>query len=60
MNPGARKERVVDTTSITASWKITLVEVAREVLERDGSRLEIGDKVVFYENANGDLIVRPA
>ncbi|MBI2078907.1 MAG: hypothetical protein HYT80_11155 [Euryarchaeota archaeon] len=51
--------KVLDVTTITDSWKIQLVAAVREVWERRGRTLKPGDKLVYYEAENGDVVLRP-
>lgn len=52
-------ERIVGTTKITTGWKITLLKDVKDLLEKGSrERLKVGDKVVYFVNERGDVVLR--
>jgi len=51
-------ERLIGVTRIASGWRIGLLKDVKDKLERDKLKLKIGDKIAYYENANGDIIIR--
>jgi len=53
------KEKLIGVTKIASGWRIGLLKDIKEILEKDQlGKLKIGDKIVFYLNENGDVVIR--
>ena len=54
-------EVILGTTKITNGWKITLLQDIREILDANKkSNIKVGDKIVYYQNEKGDVVIRRA
>ena len=43
----AGDEEILGTTKVTDRWRISLIKAVREELARDGTDVEIGDRIVY-------------
>lgn len=53
-----KKYKFLNQTTITTGWKIALVKPVREILEKDEGEVRIGDRLGFYQNDRGEIVLR--
>jgi len=53
-----KKNKFLNQTTITTGWKIALVKSVREILEKDEGEVRIGDRLGFYQNDRGEIVLR--
>jgi hypothetical protein len=52
------EKRIVGTTTITAGYRISLIRDVRRILEtKRKSEIKEGDKIVYFQLKNGDVII---
>lgn len=52
------EKRIVGTTTITAGYRISLIRDVRRILEtKRKSEIKEGDKIVYCQLKNGDVII---
>ncbi|HLF06284.1 MAG TPA: hypothetical protein VI893_03790 [Thermoplasmata archaeon] len=52
------RETVLGTTTVTNGWKVSLNKDVREVLERDGEPVRVGDRLMYVLGENGEVVIR--
>jgi hypothetical protein len=52
------RETVLGTTTVTHGWKISLNKDVREVLERDGEPVKVGDRLMYVLSPEGEVVIR--
>jgi hypothetical protein len=52
-------EKLIGVTRIASGWRIGLLSDVKQLLEEGrNNKLKIGDKVAYYRNDKGEIIVR--
>jgi hypothetical protein len=51
-------EKLIGVTRIASGWRIGLLKDIKDDLENGKAKLKIGDKIAYYKNSNGDIIIR--
>jgi aminoglycoside N3'-acetyltransferase len=52
------EKRIVGTTTITAGYRISLIRDVRKILETKCKRkIKEGDKIVYFQLKNGDIVI---
>lgn len=55
------KEKILGVTTITAGYRISILKDVRQVIEKSsGEELKEGDRLVYYVNRSGDIVIRKA
>ena len=57
MNDNSAK--ILGTTTVTQRWRISLIKAARKELEKTGSEIEEGDRLV-YKVSGGKIVIELA
>lgn len=54
------KEKILGVTTITAGFRISILKNVREILEKSSEKLKVGDRLVYYQDEKGEVILRKA
>lgn len=56
-----QREKIIGTTIITRGNRISLLKDVKKLLQlKFDIELKEGDKIVYFQNEEGDIVIRPA